>query len=123
MPMPPVTAAAMSVRMSPKRLSVTTTSYRCGLLTMNMLAASMCWYSVATSGKPAATAANVRAHRLPAFVSTLVLCTSVRWRRSRRCARANASRTTRSTPCRVLRLSSVAISAGVSLCSTPPAPA
>lgn len=41
-PMPPVTAAARSVRMSPKRLSVTITSKREGSVTMKMVAASMC---------------------------------------------------------------------------------
>ena len=42
-PMPPVIAAPRSVRMSPKRLSVTTTSNRAGSDTKNMEAASTCW--------------------------------------------------------------------------------
>ena len=41
-PMPPVTAAARSVRMSPNRLSVTITSKRDGSLTRKMVAASTC---------------------------------------------------------------------------------
>ena len=42
-PMPPDTAAARSVMMSPNRLSVTITSNRPGSVTMWMVAASMCW--------------------------------------------------------------------------------
>ena len=42
-PIPPPMAAPMSVRMSPNRLSVTTTSNRPGSVTKNMLAASTCW--------------------------------------------------------------------------------
>ena len=42
-PMPPVMAAARSVRMSPKRLSVTTTSNRAGSVTRWIVAASTCW--------------------------------------------------------------------------------
>ena len=41
-PMPPVMAAARSVRMSPKRLSVTITSKRAGSVTMKIVAASTC---------------------------------------------------------------------------------
>ncbi|MDT4885049.1 hypothetical protein FQZ97_1212480 [compost metagenome] len=41
-PMPPVMAAARSVMMSPKRLSVTMTSKRAGSVTMKIVAASMC---------------------------------------------------------------------------------
>ena len=41
-PMPPQIAAAISVMMSPKRLSVTTTSKRSGLVTKNIDAASTC---------------------------------------------------------------------------------
>ena len=40
-PMPPVMAAARSVTMSPKRLSVTITSKRAGSVTMKIMAASM----------------------------------------------------------------------------------
>ena len=47
---------------------------------------------------------------------------SVRCRRGRVTARSKAYRTTRSTPKAVLRLTSVAISCGVSLRSTPPLP-
>ena len=39
-PMPPAMAAPRSVRISPNRLLVTTTSNRAGSLTMNILAAS-----------------------------------------------------------------------------------
>ena len=42
-PMPPHTAAARSVMMSPNRLSVTMTSNRPGSVTRWMVAASMCW--------------------------------------------------------------------------------
>ena len=42
-PIPPVTAAAMSVTMSPKRLSVTITSNRPGSVMKNIEAASTCW--------------------------------------------------------------------------------
>ncbi len=42
-PIPPQTAAARSVMMSPNRLSVTMTSKRPGSVTMWMVAASMCW--------------------------------------------------------------------------------
>ena len=42
-PMPPVTAAARSVRMSPNRLSVTITSKRPGSVTRWIVAASTCW--------------------------------------------------------------------------------
>jgi hypothetical protein len=42
-PMPPPIAAPMSVRMSPNRLSVTTTSKRSGCVTKNIEAASTCW--------------------------------------------------------------------------------
>ena len=42
-PMPPVTAAARSVTMSPNRLSVTITSKRPGSVTKNIVAASTCW--------------------------------------------------------------------------------
>jgi len=55
-------------------------------------------------------------------VSTLVLCTSVSLRRGRLRALPNAYRATRSTPYAVLMLSWVAISAGVPLRITPPAP-
>ena len=41
-PMPPVMAAARSVMMSPKRLSVTITSKRDGSVVMKIVAASMC---------------------------------------------------------------------------------
>jgi hypothetical protein len=41
-PIPPVIAAARSVRMSPNRLSVTITSNRDGFVTMKMVAASTC---------------------------------------------------------------------------------
>ena len=40
--MPPVTAAARSVMMSPKRLSVTMTSNRSGWVTKKIVAASTC---------------------------------------------------------------------------------
>ena len=40
-PIPPVMAAARSVMMSPKRLSVTITSKRAGSVTMKIMAASM----------------------------------------------------------------------------------
>ena len=40
-PMPPVMAAARSVMMSPKRLSVTITSKRAGSVAMKIMAASM----------------------------------------------------------------------------------
>ncbi|OCB60736.1 hypothetical protein A5677_13635 [Mycobacterium malmoense] len=49
-PIPPHTAAARSVMMSPNRLSVTITSKRPGSVTMKMVAASMCWYATSTSG-------------------------------------------------------------------------
>ena len=42
--------------------------------------------------KSRATMSKVRCHRSPANVSTLVLCTSVRWRRSRERARSNPKR-------------------------------
>ena len=42
-PMPPAIAAAMSVMMSPKRLSVTMTSKRPGSVAMKIVAASTCW--------------------------------------------------------------------------------
>ena len=41
-PMPPVIAPARSVRMSPKRLSVTITSNRAGSVTRKIVAASTC---------------------------------------------------------------------------------
>jgi hypothetical protein len=41
-PMPPVTAAARSVMMSPNRLSVTMTSKRCGSVTSMIIVASTC---------------------------------------------------------------------------------
>ena len=41
-PMPPQIAAAISVKISPKRLSVTTTSKRSGFVTKNIDAASTC---------------------------------------------------------------------------------
>ena len=41
-PIPPVTAPAWSVRMSPKRLSVTITSKRAGSVVMKIVAASTC---------------------------------------------------------------------------------
>ena len=41
-PMPPVTAAARSVRMSPNRLSVTITSKRAGSVARKIVAASTC---------------------------------------------------------------------------------
>ena len=41
MPMPPCTMAPRSVRMSPNRLGVTTTSNHSGFLTIHMHAASM----------------------------------------------------------------------------------
>ena len=56
------------------------------------------------------------------MTSTLFLWTSVRCLRGRAWARPNASRTTRSTPKAVLTLTSVAISCGVPLRSTPPLP-
>ena len=55
-------------------------------------------------------------------MSTLVLCTSVSLRRGRTRALLKAYRATRSTPNAVLMLSWVAISAGVPLRITPPAP-
>ncbi|AIH32931.1 hypothetical protein IQ42_13500 [Mycobacterium tuberculosis] len=42
-PIPPHTAAARSVMMSPNRLSVTITSKRPGSVIMWMVAASTCW--------------------------------------------------------------------------------
>ena len=66
-----------------------------------------------TSGNSGATALTVRVHRWPACTSTLFLWTSVSFLRGRAWARANASRTTRSTPKAVLTLTSVAISCGV----------
>jgi hypothetical protein len=42
-PIPPHTAAARSVMMSPNRLSVTITSKRPGSVTKWMVAASTCW--------------------------------------------------------------------------------
>jgi hypothetical protein len=42
-PMPPAMAAAMSVMMSPKRLSVTMTSKRPGSVARKIVAASTCW--------------------------------------------------------------------------------
>ncbi len=53
---------------------------------------------------------------------TLVLCTSVSFRRGLAMARLNAYLATRSTPNAVLMLSWVAISPGVPLRITPPAP-
>jgi hypothetical protein len=41
-PMPPVMAAARSVRMSPNRLSVTITSKRAGSVARKIVAASTC---------------------------------------------------------------------------------
>lgn len=41
-PMPPVTAAARSVMMSPNRLSVTITSKRAGSVARKIMAASTC---------------------------------------------------------------------------------
>ena len=75
-----------------------------------------------TSGNSAPTASTVRRHRWPAWSSTLCLCTSVSFLRGRVAARANASRTTRSTPNAVLTLTSVAISCGVPTRSAPPLP-
>ncbi|CPU59803.1 Uncharacterised protein [Mycobacteroides abscessus] len=58
---------------------------------------------------------------MPAYLSTLFLCTSVRFL-LRASARWKALRTTRSTPNRVLRLTSVATSCGVSTRIAPPLP-
>jgi hypothetical protein len=55
-------------------------------------------------------------------VRTFVLCTSVSFLRGLAIARLNAYLATRWTPNAVLRLSWVAISAGVPLRITPPAP-
>lgn len=54
--------------------------------------------------------------------STLFLCTRVSFLRGRACARAYASRTTRSMPNAVLRLTSVATSCGVPVLMEPPLP-
>src|SRR5258708_2933831 len=70
----------------------------------------------------AATSSAVRRHRSPACVSTLVLCTRVS-RPRRRAASPAAYRTQRSTPARVFRDSSVALSNAVPRCTVPPAPA
>ncbi len=75
-----------------------------------------------TSGNSRATSSTIRDHTAPACTSTLVLWTRVSFLRGRRWARANASRTTRSTPYAVLTLTSVAISAGVPTRSAPPLP-
>jgi hypothetical protein len=77
-PMPPAIAAARSVMMSPKRLSVTMTSNRQGSVARKIVAASTCWYAVSTSGNSAPTSSTVRRHRCPACVRTLCLCTRVR---------------------------------------------
>ena len=62
-PMPPAMPAPMSVMMSPKRLSVTTTSKRAGLVTKNSAPASACTYSVATSGNSLASSSIVSFQR------------------------------------------------------------
>ena len=55
--------------------------------------------AVVTSGYSAATSSNVRCQRSPAKVRTLVLCTSVRWRRGRpRPGRRRSARSAR-RPC------------------------
>ena len=82
-PMPPAIAAPMSVMMSPKRLSVTTTSKRPGSVTKNIDAASTWEYATVTSGNSAATSSTIRCHRPPACTRTLVLWTRVRCLRGR----------------------------------------
>src|SRR5665647_3462642 len=71
-------AAAISVTMSPKRLSVTITSKRPGSVTMKIVAASTCRYAVDTPGNSAPTSSTVRRHRSPAFTRRLCLWTRVR---------------------------------------------
>ena len=58
MPIPPWMAAAMSVRMSPKRLDATTTSSEPGFVTMRAASASTSTRSMRTSGKSAPTSST-----------------------------------------------------------------
>ena len=58
-PMPPAMAAPRSVRISPKRLLVTTTSKRFGFLTNIMLAASTSSFCVLTSGYSLPSSAKI----------------------------------------------------------------
>ena len=85
-PMPPVIAAARSVRMSPNRLSVTidVEPLRVGDQE-DRRRVDVQVVGRRRPGTPRATSAKVRAHRSPACTSTLVLCTSVSCLRGRGC--------------------------------------
>ncbi len=94
MPMDPVSIDASSVRMSPNRFSVTTTSNSDGVLIRRMAQASTSMCSYVTVGCSAATRSTTSRHRTEEL-STLALSTEVTFR-SRSSAISKAARTTRS---------------------------
>jgi hypothetical protein len=98
------------------------TSKRPGSVAMKIVAASTCWYAVSTSGNSAPTSSTVRRHRWPANQHVVLVDQGEVLARGGPAARAKASRTTRSTPKRVLTLTSVATSCGVPTRSAPPLP-
>ena len=114
---------ARSVMMSPNRLSVTITSNRSGSVTRKM-AGGVDVQVVEVDLRELGGDLLERARpEDPAWTSTLVLCTRVSFLRGRAAARANASRTTRSTPMPVLTLLLGGDLGGVPSRRTPPAPA
>ena len=94
-PSEPATTAASSLRMSPKRLSVTTTSKSVGAIARRMANASTYMWCSVTSGYSRPTAVTACRHTRDVS-STLALSTEVtRNRRDR--AVSKATRATRST--------------------------
>ncbi|MCY1226561.1 hypothetical protein D9M72_387960 [compost metagenome] len=123
MPRLPASAAARSLRMSACRLVATMVSSEAGRLTMRAVQASTSSLSQVTSGNSLDICNAISSHITIAWRCALLLVTTVSSLRGRERARLKAKRMMRSTPARVIMLTSVAASMGWPWCTRPPTPA
>ena len=122
MPRLPARAAARSLRMSACRLVATMVSSVAGRLTIRAVAASTISLSHFTSGNSWATCTAISSHITMAWRWALLLVITVSCLRGRDWASLKAKRITRSTPTRVIMVTSVAASMGWPWCTRPPTP-
>ena len=108
MPSEPASTADLSLRMSPNRFSVTTTSMSRGWVTRCMANELTSAWSSVTDGNSGAMPVTVSRHS-SLVMSTLALSTDVRWPR-RSAASANPTRATRSISARLYAIVSTAAS-------------
>ena len=122
MPKLPASAAAKSLKISACKLVATRVSSVAGRLTMRSVQASTSTLSQVTAGNSWLICRAISSHITIAWRWALDLVTTVNSLRGRDSASLKAKRMMRSTPARVIMLTSVATSIGCPWCARPPTP-